>query len=196
MNMGSSATHDALEPSPVTAAKLGIWWFLASEVMVFGGALVSFILLRLVGPGWHEDISHNSVGLGSINTLILITSSFTIVEALSCQKRGDEKKFRSFMGITIALGLLFLVIKGVEYSGHFSEGLFPNKGLFWAFYFGLTGLHALHVLAGIVANASLLVVASRPGGFAKYGHRAEYNGLYWHFVDVVWIFLFPLLYLG
>ncbi len=196
MNAGSASTPDSVEPSPVPAAKLGIWWFLASEVMVFGGALVSFILLRLVGPGWSEDLAHNSVALGSINTLILITSSFTIVEVLSAQKRGDEKKFRSFMGITIVLGLLFLVIKGVEYSAHFSEGLFPDKGLFWAFYFGLTGLHALHVLAGIVANASLLVVVSRPGGFARYGHRAEMNGLYWHFVDVVWIFLFPLLYLG
>jgi len=196
MNIGSSATPDAVEPSPVSTAKLGMWWFLASEIMVFGGALVSFILLRLVGPGWTEDLAHNNVILGSVNTLILITSSFTIVEALSAQKRGDEKKFRSSMGITIALGLLFLVIKGVEYSGHFSEGLFPDKGLFWAFYFGLTGLHALHVLGGIVANAALLVVASKPGGFSRYGHRAEMNGLYWHFVDVVWIFLFPLLYLG
>jgi heme/copper-type cytochrome/quinol oxidase subunit 3 len=198
MNVGSEATPhvDAIEPAPISAAKLGIWWFLASEIMVFGGALASFILLRFAGTGWMEEVAHNNVVLGSINTLILITSSFTIVEVLSAQKQGDESKFRKFMAVTVGLGLLFLVIKGVEYSQHFSEGLFPDKSVFWAFYYGLTGLHALHVIAGIVANAALLAVVSRPGGFSKYGHRAEMNGLYWHFVDVVWIFLFPLLYLG
>lgn len=195
MDSTAGSRPEAMEV-PIPAAKLGMWWFLASEIMVFGGALASFILLRLVGQEWAGDIAHNNVLLGSLNTLILLTSSFTIVEVMAAQKAGDKGKFRTYMQVTIGLGLLFLVIKGVEYSAHIHEGLLPNKSMFWAFYFGMTGLHALHVLAGIVANISLLVVASKPGGLARFGHRAEYNGLYWHFVDVVWIFLFPLLYLG
>ena len=191
----AGASPDTMEAA-VPSAKLGVWWFIASEIMVFGGVLASFILLRLTGPGWAGDIEHNSVRLGSINTLVLLTSSFSIVEVLAANRAGDLEKFKKYMGYTIALGLLFMVIKGVEYTAHIQEGLLPDKSLFWAFYFGMTGLHGLHVLAGIVANISLLVVVSKPGGLARYGHRAEMCGLYWHFVDVVWIFLFPLLYLG
>ncbi len=195
MDSTTGSRPESMEVS-IPAAKLGMWWFLASEIMVFGGALASFILLRLVGQEWAGDIAHNNVLLGSINTLILLTSSFTIVEVMAAQKAGDKGKFRTYMKVTIGLGLLFLVIKSVEYGAHIQGGQLPDKSMFWAFYFGMTGLHALHVIAGIVANISLLVVVSKPGGMRRFGHRAEYNGLYWHFVDVVWIFLFPLLYLG
>ncbi len=180
----------------IPSNKLGMWWFLASEIMVFGAVLASFILFRMAGPGWGDQIAHNNVVLGSLNTLILITSSFTIVESLSAYGERDGAKFRRYMAVTIALGFVFLTVKGVEYAQHINEGFLPDSHIFWAFYFGMTGLHALHVIAGIAANISLLVVASKPGGFERYGHRAEMNGLYWHFVDIVWIFLFPLLYLG
>ncbi|MDA1001455.1 MAG: cytochrome c oxidase subunit 3 [bacterium] len=179
-----------------SSAKLGLWWFLASEIMVFGGVVASYFLLRLAGPGWGDDIAHNSTLLGTINTIVLLTSSFTMVEVHAAWNRRDADAFRRFLGLTIVLGLVFLVIKGFEYGAHFREAIFPAKSLFWAFYYGMTGLHALHVLAGIIANVSLLVVAWRPEGLMRFGHRAEMNGLYWHFVDVVWIILFPLLYLG
>ena len=195
----STAAHpsaEAAESTPFPSAKLGIWWFLASEIMVFGGLIVSYLLFRLAGTGWSEEIHHNSTLLGAINTLVLLTSSFTMVEVHRAHGTGDERKFRLNLALTILLGLVFLAIKGVEYTAHIREGLLPAKSMFWSFYYGMTGLHGLHVLGGIVANASLYAVAARPGGVARYGHRAEMNGLYWHFVDVVWIFLFPLLYLG
>lgn len=180
----------------VPAGKLGLWWFLASEIMVFGGVVTTFLLFRLAGEGWSAEIAHNSTALGTFNTLVLLTSSFTMVEVHAAHRRGDEGGFRRYLGATILLGLLFLVVKGFEYGSHIREGILPNTSLFWAYYYGMTGLHGLHVLGGIVANTCLLAVACRRGGVARYGHRSELNGLYWHFVDVVWIFLFPLLYLG
>jgi len=109
-------------------------------------------------------------------------------------KAGDRQGVKTFLGLTIALGLTFLIIKGVEYHAEFAEGFTPLSGLFWSFYFLMTGLHGLHLLAGIVINTSLLVMALRGTIWAR-GDRVELGGLYWHFVDVVWIFLFPLLYL-
>ncbi|MEE9275202.1 MAG: cytochrome c oxidase subunit 3 [bacterium] len=195
----SSATvgvsHEA-ESSAVSSGKLALWWFLASEIMVFGSVLVSFVLLRLTHAEWSAEVAHNNALVGTINTLILLTSSFTMVKVHTAYKERDAAAFRRYMGATILLGLVFLTVKGFEYGAHFEEGLLPDKSLFWGFYFGMTGLHALHILAGIAANISLFAVARTPEGLARFGHRAELNGLYWHFVDVVWIFLFPLLYLG
>jgi heme/copper-type cytochrome/quinol oxidase subunit 3 len=180
----------------VSSGKLALWVFLASEIMVFGGAIVAFVLLRLRSEGWSADVAHNNTLLGAINTLILLTSSFTMVEVHSAYKRQDVRGFRRHLGATILLGLVFLAIKGFEYTSHFRHDIIPTTSLFWAFYFVMTGLHALHVLAGIVANGCLFATVSDSEGVARRGHRAELNGLYWHFVDVVWIFLFPLLYLG
>ena len=188
--------EDLQTGTTIPSYKLGTWWFLASEIMVFGGVLVCFVLLRLNGASWVGEISHNNTQLGLLNTLILLTSSFTIVESLTAYKKNDEAKFKKFMAATVGLGILFLVIKGIEYSIHIHEGYLPSKNLFWAFYFGMTGVHALHVIGGIVANASLYVTVTKSGDLKRYGHRSEACGLYWHFVDLVWIFLFPLLYLG
>lgn len=194
--MDSAHAGETGETGFATSPKLGLWWFLASEIMMFGGVVASYFLLRLAGPGWGSEVAHNNVLLGSINTIVLLSSSFTMVEVHAAWRRRDAEAFRRFLGITIALGLAFLVIKGFEYGAHFRDGIFPAQSLFWSFYYGMTGLHALHVVAGIIANVSLLIVAWRPEGLARFGHRAEMNGLYWHFVDVVWIILFPLLYLG
>jgi heme/copper-type cytochrome/quinol oxidase subunit 3 len=196
MSTTAHTPAEAVESTPFPSAKLGMWWFLASEIMVFGGLIATYLLFRMAGPGWAEEIHHNNTLLGTINTLVLLTSSFTMVEVHRAQGAGDERKFRLNLALTILLGLVFLGIKGGEYAAHIREGLVPAKSMFWAFYFGMTGLHGLHVIGGIAANVCLYAVAARRGGFARYGHRAEMNGLYWHFVDVVWIFLFPLLYLG
>ena len=199
------------EPHPltgVTSGKLGIWLFLASEVMLFGALFSSYVLLR-VGSGdatWPTGVEAGlNVPIGTFNTIVLITSSITMVMSWASLKMGNPGAFKRYMGATIGLGLLFLVVKGFEYSGKFGHGIFPATGwpeasdpsTFFGLYFTLTGLHALHVLLGILVNVWLLIWGlslfdSEPERFAG---RVEIAGLYWHFVDLVWIFLFPVLYL-
>jgi len=177
----------------IPAAKLGVWWFLASEIMLFGGLIASFTVFRLGGPGWAEASHHLSVMLAAINTLVLLTSSFTVVKAFVAAELGDARALRVYLGLTILGGLIFLGIKAVEYTTEIRAGFTPSTGIFWSFYYTMTGLHALHVLGGIVVNGAVLATE---GVSVRNPHRVELAGLYWHFVDVVWIFLFPLLYLA
>ncbi len=179
-------------PGGITAGKVGVWWFLASEIMVFGGLITSYIVFRLGGPGWAEASHHLSITLAAINTLVLLTSSFTVVQAFVAAERGDGRALCIHLGLTILGGFIFLGIKAVEYTTEIRAGFTPGSGIFWSFYYTMTGLHALHVLGGVVVNA---VVLATEGAEVKNPHRVELAGLYWHFVDVVWIFLFPLLYL-
>jgi heme/copper-type cytochrome/quinol oxidase subunit 3 len=199
------------EPHPltgVTSGKLGIWLFLASEVMLFGALFSSYVLLRVGAlPGtWPSGVEAGlSVPIGTFNTLVLITSSITMVMSWASLKMGNPGAFKRYLGATIGLGTLFLVVKGFEYNAKFGHGIFPATGwpeasdpsTFFALYFTFTGLHALHVFLGILANLWLLIWGIRlyktePERFAG---RIEIAGLYWHFVDLVWIFLFPTLYL-
>jgi heme/copper-type cytochrome/quinol oxidase subunit 3 len=175
--------------------KLGTWWFLSSEIPTFGGALVAYIVLRLGSSGWSAASEHLSFNIALANTFILLTSSMTIVMAHAAAQEWDLKKAANFLALTVLLGLAFLGMKTVEYLAEISHGFLPSSGIFWSFYYGLTGLHALHVLAGVIVNAVLWIQAAR-GSLAGHQHRIEYAGLYWHFVDIVWIFLFPLLYLA
>jgi heme/copper-type cytochrome/quinol oxidase subunit 3 len=179
-------------PDDVTAGKVGVWWFLASEIMMFGGLITSYIVFRLGGPGWAEASHHLSMTLAATNTLVLLTSSYTIVQAFVAAERGGTPALRMYLGLTILGGLIFLGIKAVEYTTEIRAGFTPDAGIFWSFYYTMTGLHALHVLGGVAVNA---VVLATEGTGGKNPHRVELAGLYWHFVDVVWIFLFPLLYL-
>jgi heme/copper-type cytochrome/quinol oxidase subunit 3 len=188
---------EAIATLPGAAAahrgKVGIWWFLASEIMVFGGLIACYIIARLGGPGWEAEARHLSVPLASMNTLVLLTSSLTMVLACAAAERRDLKGVRTYLLCTILLGLLFLGIKAVEYSGKIAAGITPGSASFWSFYYTMTGLHGLHVLAGIVVNFVFFLGAEK---VVRRPHRVEMGGLYWHFVDVVWIFLFPLLYLA
>ena len=177
----------------ILPGKVGVWWFLASEIMVFGGLISSYIVSRLGSPGWAAEAAHLSVPVASVNTLVLLTSSLTMVVAFAATKEGDRGKVRTFLFFTILLGLTFLGIKAYEYTSKVAAGFVPASGPFWSFYYTMTGLHGLHVLGGVVANFSLFVLARRA---LRNPHRIELAGLYWHFVDVVWIFLFPLLYLA
>jgi len=181
-------THPVAQLAP---GKVGVWWFLASEIMLFGGLIASYVVMRVGGGGWADERAHTSLLIGGINTLVLLTSSMTVVEAFAAGERGDGRGVRRNLGWTLLLGLAFLVIKGFEYSIKFSHGITPTTAPFWSFYFTMTGLHGLHVLAGIVINAFLLATWTR-----ERQHRLELGGLYWHFVDIVWIFLFPLLYMS
>jgi heme/copper-type cytochrome/quinol oxidase subunit 3 len=191
VNVPLTERFDNIEPY----GKLGTWWFLSSEIPTFGGALVAYIVLRLGSSGWSAASEQLSFNIALANTFILLTSSMTIVMAYAAVQERNDRKVASFLGVTVFLGIAFLGMKGFEYLSEIRHGFLPSSGIFWSFYYGLTGLHALHVLAGIIINAVLWFQALH-GSLAPYGHRVEYAGLYWHFVDIVWIFLFPLLYLA
>lgn len=178
--------------------KLGIWLFLASEVMLFGALFSTYILLRVGAVEWPYGAELLNVPIGTFNTLVLIISSVTMVMAWASLMLKDFGKYRMYMGATILLGLLFLVVKiAFEYAPKFAHHDYPSNSTFLAIYFTLTGLHALHVLGGVIVNAYFWGFGTdmwkdEPQRFAN---RIEIAGLYWHFVDLVWIFLFPTLYL-
>ena len=181
----------------VPPGKMGVWWFLASEIMVFGGLIGCYVLFRFASGGaWAEMATHVSTVIGSINTLVLLTSSLTMVMAFASVEDENRQRTKVYLALTVFLGLAFLAIKAVEYSIEIAHGFTPITGLFWSFYFLMTGLHAFHVLAGIIVNLVLLILAMKGTLWPNRQQRVEFAGLYWHFVDIVWIFLFPLLYLS
>lgn len=176
--------------------RLGIWLFLASEAMLFATLFTSYVVLRLAAPSWPRGWEALDVPLATLNTFVLITSSVTMVLAYARAFERDREGFQLYLGLTIALALAFLVVKSFEYGAKLHHGHFPSTSIFYAVYFTMTGLHGLHVIGGIVLNAGLLWM----GSSGHWDHplfvgRVEYAGLYWHFVDIVWIFLFPSLYL-
>ena len=182
----------------LTNAKLGIWLFLASEVMLFGALFASYILLRTGAAEWPTGRSQGlSIPLATLNTVVLIVSSVTMVMAWASLARGQFNPFRMWMGATILLGVAFLVVKYFEYSAKFHHGLYPSTNTFLAMYFTLTGLHGLHVIAGMTVNSYLWGPGAKlwKKDPRQFTNRVEYAGLFWHFVDLVWIFLFPILYL-
>jgi len=190
-------TTDVRPDTGLTNPKIGIWLFLASEVMLFGSLFSSYALLRSGAESWPDQSAVLSVPLATLNTIILISSSVTMVLAWAALKVGSLARYRLFMGLTLLCGTGFLLVKMFEYGDKLSHGMVPATNNFLGLYFTMTGLHALHVLGGIVVNAYLLgpgagMWQSQPRRFIN---RVEVAGIYWHFVDVVWIFLFPVLYL-
>ena len=181
--------------SGLANGKLGIWLFLASEVMLFGALFSTYIILRTGATEWpHGELS---VQLGALNTVLLISSSVTMVMAWAMLKLHNWGRHRLYLLATFALAGIFLVNKYFEYSDHLARGEGPSHSTFLAIYFTLTGLHGLHIVGGMVVMAYLLGPGAKlwkqnPDQFTN---RIEYTGLYWHFVDLVWIFLFPVLYL-
>jgi len=190
-------TTEARPDTGLTNPKLGIWLFLASEVMLFGSLFSSYALLRSGAPTWPDQSEVLSVPLATLNTVILIASSVTMVLAWAALKSKSLPRYRLFMGLTLLGGALFLVVKAIEYGEKFSHGLYPATNNFLGLYFTLTGLHAIHVIAGMVVNAYLWGPGTRMWHTQpeRFTNRIEVAGIYWHFVDVVWIFLFPVLYL-
>jgi cytochrome c oxidase subunit 3 len=192
------------------AATLGMWVFLVTEVLFFGGVFTAYVVYRW---SWAAEFARASrrldVTLGTVNTAVLIASSLTMALAVRAAQLGRRRDVVGFLLGTMALGATFLGIKGLEYAHKAHEHLFPGPGfrfegaaadlrpaeLFFSLYFAMTGLHALHMIVGIGVLGALLVPAAR-GRFTAARHNwIEGAGLYWHFVDLVWIFLFPLLYL-
>ena len=198
-----------IAPRPDTGvynAKLGVWLFLASEVMLFGGLFSAYIFLRVGAPAWPGEMGGETyaraheilnVPLATLNTMVLIASSVTMVMSWASLAMKRFDRYRMYMGATILFGLVFLVIKGFEYSAKFEHHLYPSESNFLAIYFVLTGLHGIHVLGGIIVNAYFLGPGARmwKTNPKQFTNRIEVAGLYWHFVDLVWIFLFPTIYL-
>jgi heme/copper-type cytochrome/quinol oxidase subunit 3 len=177
--------------------KIGIWLFLASEVMLFGALFASYVMLRVGAPEWPAGATYLNVPLATLNTVVLISSSVTMVLAWASLVKGEFGRFRLFLGITILCGLAFLVVKYFEYSTKFHHELFPSTNTFLAIYFTLTGLHGLHVIGGMAVNSWLWGPGAKMWKTdpVHFTNRVENAGLFWHLVDLVWIFLFPVLYL-
>jgi cytochrome c oxidase subunit 3 len=214
---GSHATHqdhpylqhhfDNLEQQFESSA-LGMWLFLVTEILFFGGLFAAYLIYRMSYPVAFQEASHHlDIVLGGVNTAILIGSSLTMAMAVYGAQTGSRTTQLLWLAATMVLGVAFLGIKAVEYSHKFHDHLIPGPHfqfegrdpvraqLFFSLYFVMTGLHALHMIVGLGIMTVLFVMAYR-GRFTKAYHTpVEISGLYWHFVDIVWIFLFPLLYL-
>jgi cytochrome c oxidase subunit 3 len=190
------------------ATTLGMWVFLVTEVLFFGGLFMVYLVYRSWYPDAFAAGSHElDITLGTINTAVLITSSLTMALAVHAAQLGERRRLMMFLVVTMALGATFLGIKGVEYYHKFAEHHVPGPGfvfekeyarhaqLFFSLYFLMTGLHALHMVIGIGIMLWMLAWSWKGTVTAEYYSPIEISGLYWHFVDIVWIFLFPLLYL-
>jgi len=181
----------------VTNQKLGMWLFLASEVMLFASLFSSYALLRSGAMSWPDQSSIVNVRLATVNTVVLIASSVVILRSVAALRSGTVARFRALMAATATLGIVFLAIKWVEYRGELTEGLRPSTNNFVGLYFVMTFLHAMHVTGGVLVNLFLCgpgVVMNRHDA-ARFLGRVEAAVLYWNFIDVVWILMFIVLYL-
>jgi cytochrome c oxidase subunit 3 len=195
-------------PQQKEAASLGMWLFIAQEIMFFGGLFLAYTVYRALYSGaFAEASSHLDWALGAFNTVVLIGSSLTMAMAVHAAAVGHRKAIAWWLIATIALGMVFLGVKVVEYHEKFEHHLVPGPHfqyegpdapqaqIFFSLYFAMTGLHALHMIIGI----PILAFIAWRGWHGVYGSEyhtpVELTGLYWHFVDIIWIFLFPLLYL-
>ena len=191
------------------AARLGMWLFLATEILLFGGLFCAYSVYRTLYPeAWHECSHHTFRIFGLIETFDLITSSFTMVMAIHFTRIGKRGLSVFMLLLTIGMGLLFLCLHGYEYYHEYLEGALPGKyyhfeevkaagaPMYYAVYFLMTGLHSLHVFIGAVVLAVIALFTAKGEYDASYDHPLDLAGLYWHLVDLIWIFLFPLLYLA
>jgi heme/copper-type cytochrome/quinol oxidase subunit 3 len=176
----------------IPTGRLAVWWVLMSEIVIFGGVLVAYLLHRLAHKEWAEQAAVTNTWAGAFNTFVLLTSSLFAVLAHQAAEKGDGPKAARMLWMTIGGGCVFLIVKAFEWAHEIHLGYTLQTGGFWSYYYTAAGLHAFHVIAGM---AIMVWVA---GSAAKNQdlHRVENVGIYWHFVDIVWIFLFPLLYIA
>lgn len=190
------------------AARFGMWVFLGSELLLFAGLFGLYTAYRVDYPAdFARAVHHNSLAIGTTNTAVLIVSSFTAAWSIHALRRGRRRASIGALAITMALGLLFLVFKGIEYGRHFAEGVFPGHHyafpalpghgaqLFFTLYFLMTGLHALHMVGGLTVMGWLTSRVARRRTTQAAHTELELGALYWHLVDGIWIFLWPLFYL-
>ena len=192
----------------VDAARLGMWLFLSTEVLLFVGLFVAYSVYRYSFPhAWAEASRHSEIWAGTTNTFVLITSSLTVALAIHFVREEKPRVAALLLGVTLLFGLVFMGIKSIEYWNHFHEGALPGKyyrlhevmlpgvSMYWSLYFLMTGLHGLHVLIGMTVIGVVLYRTLHGYYDSGYYVGIELAGLYWHLVDLIWIFLFPLLYL-
>lgn len=179
----------------MTTGRLAVWWVIVSEIVIFGGLLGSYIMYRLANPHWGGAgfAGDTKMWIGLLNTFVLLTSSlFAVLGHYAAEHEQDGPKAARYLYLTFGGGLVFLIVKFFEWKDKIDHDLTITTNTFWSFYYTAAGIHALHVIAGMII---MLFVAHT----AKRGlelHRVELIGIYWHFVDIVWIFLFPLLYIA
>jgi cytochrome c oxidase subunit III len=189
---------DQLEPSvtPGNLGKLGMWTFLAGDAMTFGAGIAAYGALRIGNPNWPSPADYLGITTTAIMTFILICSSLTMVEALSGIQHGNQSKFRGFMALTVLGGLIFLGMQAFEWHHLIGErGMSVKRDLFDATFFILTGFHGMHVTGGVIYNAVLLIRGMMGKLPQAKANLVEVAGLYWHFVDLVWILIFTFIYL-
>jgi len=206
MNNSALQEQFAEMPQQKEAATLGMWTFLATEVLFFGAMFTGYIIYRSAYPQAFAEASHHTLVLfGTVNTAILLTSSLTMAFAVQAAKEGNTRWLFRYLLITVVFGVAFLGVKSVEYykdisdnlwpGPNFKAGLPPESQIFWVLYWIMTGVHALHVTVGICLLSIMALMARARRLSSSYYTPVEIAGLYWHFVDVIWIFLYPLLYL-
>ncbi|MGZ3591460.1 MAG: cytochrome c oxidase subunit 3 family protein [Thermodesulfobacteriota bacterium] len=189
-----------------TGAKLGMWLFILSELLLFGGMFILYAGYRYKNPAdFHHASRELEVILGTLNTVILLTSSLSVATSIAAIRKGQRKLSMVLLMATMALGLLFLVNKGFEWGTKIEHGIYPNsptllaraKGeiLFFGLYYVMTGLHGLHVLVGVCVLCGMLMLITKDKINQMRFVPLENAGLYWHLVDIIWIFLYPLFYL-
>ena len=179
-----------------SSSKLGMWLFLGTEILLFGGLFAAYAIFRAKYPEMfaeqHEELNKQ---MGAINTCILIFSSLTMAMGVTAIKRGKQKLTAILLLVTIICGLGFGAVKYFEYSAKFSHHIYPDTSIFFSLYFLMTGLHMLHVFIGLLILATMFVLTLKGKFTSEYNTPIEVGGLYWHLVDLIWIYLFPLLYL-
>ncbi len=176
----------------IPTGRLAVWWILASEIVVFGGLLASYITHRLAHDAWADHAAHTNLVAGSINTLVLLTSSLTAVLGHKAADENDGPRAARLLSFTMRGGAIFVTVKGFEWAAEIQAGYTITANTFWSFYYTAAGLHALHVIVGVIIMGFVAWDARK----GRELHRVELIGIYWHFVDIVWIFLFPLLYIA
>jgi heme/copper-type cytochrome/quinol oxidase subunit 3 len=201
--MDTTLTTIKPDARQVPQGRMAMWFLIIGEFIIFGGLIAVYLMYRLRYPEWAEMASHTNTTLGAINTVVLLTSSFFAVKAHEFAVKKDTKKIKLYIYLTIICAVLFLGIKSVEYYTEITHG-FTLSGAemveqghlvgstYWGFYYLMTGIHGLHVIAGAIIFLTVLYQVNRNRNL----QRVEMAGMYWHMVDIIWIFLFPLLYIA
>jgi heme/copper-type cytochrome/quinol oxidase subunit 3 len=171
---------------------LAVWWVVVSEIVIFGGLLASYVMHRLAHDAWTAQAAHTNTWIGAFNTLVLLSSSLTAVLAHQAAEQGNGKKAARLLWATVGGATTFVAVKAFEWTTEIQAGYTLTSSTFWSFYYTAAGLHALHVIAGAI----IMIFVATDAAKNRELHRVELIGIYWHFVDIVWIFLFPLLYIA
>lgn len=208
--MGTTATHNGIQGHVLhrddEGSRLGMWLFLFTEVILFGGLFAVYAVYRFLNPeAFHAGSGTLNLAFGAVNTVVLLTSSLSVALAISAIKMGRRKHTLLFLYLTLILALVFMVNKYFEWGAKIEHGLFPGtehffelpqgEAMFFYLYYFMTGLHMFHVVVGMILLSIMAVKVFRKKITAGNYVFLENSGLYWHLVDVIWIFLFPLLYL-